>query len=104
MPLTPRNQAGRFRSGNRAAIGNRGGGRPPSLLRELPEKDARRIWRELHATAFDTTHPFDDRHGFEILRKLAALTFPKPTDSAPGCGTTRHPHTTRDIVRSGSCR
>lgn len=78
MPLTTRNQAGRFVSGNRAASGNRGGGRPPSLLRELPHKDARRIWRELRAIAFDTAHPLHERHAFEALRTLATLTFPKP--------------------------
>ena len=78
MPLTTRNQSGRFLSRNRAAIGNRGGGRPPSLLRELPLKDARRIWRELRAVAFDIAHPLHDRHGFEALRTLATLTFPKP--------------------------
>ena len=78
MPLTARNQAGRFLPGNSAAIRNRGGGRPPSLLRELPRKDARRIWRELRAIAFDTAHPLHERHSFDALKTLATLTFPKP--------------------------
>ncbi len=76
--VADRGVAGRFRSGNRAAAGNRGGGRPPSLLRELPRKDARRIWSELRAVAFDTAHPLHERHGFEALKTLATLTFPKP--------------------------
>ena len=78
MPLSVRNPTGRFVHGNTAAAGNRGGGRPPSILRELPQKDARRIWRELRAVAFDVEHPLHARHAFEALRTLATLTFPKP--------------------------
>ena len=76
--MSTRAGTGRFVRGNTAAVGNRGGGRPPSLLRQLPRKDARRIWRELRAIAFDPAHPLHERHAFEALRTLATLTFPKP--------------------------
>ena len=37
---------GRFEKGNQVAVGNRGGGRPPKLLRDLTNADAPKIWAE----------------------------------------------------------
>ncbi len=69
---------GQFRAGNRAAVGNGGGGRPPSELRAITTRDASRVWRELRRVAFDVRHPLHDRHAFEALRELARLIFPRP--------------------------
>jgi hypothetical protein len=68
----------RFEQGNRAAIGNHGGGRPRRLLRDLTSRDAEKIWRELNRIAFDRQHPRHARDGFRALRELAVLTFPRP--------------------------
>ena len=55
--LGERTRKGQFRAGNRAAVGNRGGGRPPSELRAITTRDASRVWRELRRVAFDVRHP-----------------------------------------------
>ena len=75
--LGERTRKGQFRRGNRAAVGNRGGGRPPSELRAITTRDAARVWRELRRVAFDSEHPLHDRHAFEALRELARLIFPR---------------------------
>jgi len=67
----------RFQPGNRAAIGNRGGGRPPKLLREITSADASRVWRELRAIALKPSHPMHARHGFRALCTMAAYIFPR---------------------------
>ncbi|MCC6766112.1 MAG: hypothetical protein IT293_15750 [Deltaproteobacteria bacterium] len=46
----------RFERGNQAAVGNRGGGRPPKRLREITTADAPKVWRELRAIALKPTH------------------------------------------------
>lgn len=68
----------RFQLGNTAAVGNRGGGRPSNLLRDLTMADAPVVWRELMAIALDPSHPKHARHGFEALRTLANFSFPRP--------------------------
>lgn len=67
----------KFETGNRMAVGNRGGGRPRALLQELTTGDAPEIWAELKAIAFDHAHPLHPRHGFEALKTLATLAFPR---------------------------
>jgi hypothetical protein len=75
--LGERTRKGQFRPGNRVAVGNRGGGRPPSELRAITTRDAARVWRELRCVAFDARHPLHDRHAFEALRELPRLIFPR---------------------------
>jgi hypothetical protein len=72
----------RFQPGNQAAVGNRGGGRPPKLLREITSADAARVWRELRAIALKPSHPMHARHGFRALCLMAAYIFPKPASIA----------------------
>ena len=76
----------RFGPGNQAAVGNRGGGRPPKLLRELTTGDAAKVWRELKAIAFKPEHPLHARFGFHALRTMAQLAFPRPTPAPPDDG------------------
>lgn len=73
----------RFQARNRAAVGNRGGGRPPKLLREITTADAARVWRELKAIAFKRDHPLHARYAFHALRMMAQLTFPRPLPAPP---------------------
>ena len=72
----------RFQRGNQAGVGNRRGGRPPKLLREITSGDAPRVWRELRAIALKPSHPLHARHGFRALCTMAAYIFPKPATIA----------------------
>ena len=68
----------RFSHGNRAAVGNRGGGRPPRLIRALTTDDAPKIWDELKRIAFDVQHPLHAHRAFDAIKVMAAVTFPRP--------------------------
>lgn len=64
-------------AGNSAALGNRGGGRPPRVYRSLIEEFSARSLFELYRVATDSAHPWHEKHGFQALRDLVRLTTPK---------------------------
>ena len=109
----------RFEAGNTVARGNRGGGRPRKLLREITANDAPRVWDEMQRIAFDASHPLHRRHAFGALQELARYCFPRPqavvleaSDDAGTAATIGHllevaaarlDQRQRDAERNGAC-
>ncbi len=73
----------RFGKGNKAAVGNRGGGRPRAPYRELLETYSTEALASLRRVALDPSHPWHELHGFNPTRELARICTPKLTAIEP---------------------
>ena len=69
--------SGRFAAGNRAAVGNRGGGRPRAPYREQLERYSEESLGLLWEVANDPEHPWHAAHGFQAARELARICTPR---------------------------
>lgn len=72
--LIERGRATRFAPGNQAAKGR---GRPPKPYSSKRLRWSEQALRELRRVAFDATHPWHDRHGYDALVALAKICTPK---------------------------
>ena len=75
-----------FQKGNKAAVGNRGGGRPRAPYRERLERYSVESLDLLWRVANETAHPWHDLHGFNAARELARICTPKVTALEPTQG------------------
>lgn len=77
-----RDARGYFTKGNALSVGNIGGGRPRSEIKDLIAATSPKVWLELQQIAFSKRHPLHERHAFDALRCLSSYCFPKPTTVA----------------------